>query len=266
MAHLEALRSWGISRFQVKVLPEPQVAGEPEPIPVAEAGPPQSAPAPEPVPVDDGDLFGDSFTAQPSLSREQAGAVLANAAQEVAACTACRLHSSRSQTVFGVGDSRARLMFIGEAPGAEEDRQGKPFVGRAGKLLDRIILALGLKREDVYISNILKCRPPGNRDPRPDEVASCTPFLLRQIETIQPQMIVALGRPAANFLLDTTAPLARLRGRRQSFRGIPVVVTYHPAYLLRNPSAKKLTWQDLQGVLEDLELPGPTTSSRTKVT
>ena len=197
----------------------------------------------------------------PDLSRREAPApVLEACAREVAACVACGLAEGRTQTVFGVGSPDARLMFVGEAPGRDEDLQGEPFVGRAGQLLNRIIAALGLKRGDVYIANILKCRPPGNRDPRPDEVTTCTPYLRRQIETIQPEILVALGRPAANFLLDTTEPLARLRGHRHFFEGIPLVVTYHPAYLLRNPSAKALTWQDLQEVVKELGLEPPSTS------
>jgi DNA polymerase len=136
-------------------------------------------------------------------------------------------------------------MFIGEAPGADEDRQGEPFVGRAGQLLNAMIEAIGLKREEVYIANILKCRPPGNRDPQPNEVESCEPYLMRQIELIHPRLIVALGRHAAHSLLKTEAPLARLRGQRLAYRGTPLVVTFHPAYLLRNPIDKRRAWDDL---------------------
>jgi len=166
--------------------------------------------------------------------------------QAVPACTACKLHSSRTQTVFGVGDEDADWMLIGEAPGAEEDRLGEPFVGQAGRLLDNMLAAIGLKRgENVYIANVLKCRPPGNRNPEPDEVAKCTPFLLRQIELIRPKLIVAMGRFAAQTLLNTDASIASLRGRVHSYAGVPLVVTYHPAYLLRNLPDKAKAWADL---------------------
>ena len=167
--------------------------------------------------------------------------------QRVVACTACDLHRTRTQTVFGVGNRRASWMFIGEAPGADEDRQGEPFVGRAGQLLNLMLQAIGLKREEVYIANILKCRPPNNRDPRPEEVACCEPFLMRQVQLIQPRIMLALGRIAAHNLLKTDIPLARLRGRvhRYGEMGIPLVVTYHPAYLLRTPLDKRKAWEDL---------------------
>ena len=163
----------------------------------------------------------------------------------VRTCTKCGLHKTRTQTVFGVGDPAASWMFIGEAPGADEDRQGEPFVGRAGQLLNAMLFAMGLKREQVYIANVLKCRPPGNRDPQPEEVAQCEPYLIRQIEHIRPKLIVALGRHAAHSLLKTDVPLARLRGQRLSYHGIPLVVTYHPAYLLRSPGEKRKAWDDL---------------------
>jgi len=165
----------------------------------------------------------------------------------VSACTRCELHRSRTQTVFGVGDRRASWMFIGEAPGAEEDRQGEPFVGRAGQLLTSMLKALGFRREDVYIANILKCRPPGNRDPKPEEVAECRGYLERQIELVGPRIIVAVGRIAAQNLLATDTPLARLRGRVHALgaRGWPLIVTYHPAYLLRSPGEKRKAWADL---------------------
>lgn len=174
----------------------------------------------------------------------------------VRACTKCSLHATRTQTVFGVGDRRARWMFIGEAPGADEDRQGEPFVGRAGQLLNAILFAIGLKREEVFIANVLKCRPPGNRDPQPEEVAQCEPYLIRQIELIKPKLIVALGRHAAHSLLKTEVPLGKLRGQRLSYHGTPLIVTYHPAYLLRNPVDKRKVWDDLclaKTVLEQVE-------------
>ncbi|MFO8004519.1 uracil-DNA glycosylase family protein [Thioalkalivibrio sp.] len=165
----------------------------------------------------------------------------------VAGCVACtELASRRTQTVFGVGDRDADWLFIGEAPGAEEDRRGEPFVGRAGQLLDNMLAALDLARgENVYIANILKCRPPGNRDPRPDEMAACRPFLDRQIALIAPRVVVALGRVAAQALLASEAPLGRLRGGDHTYGGIPLVVTYHPAYLLRSPAEKAKAWNDL---------------------
>ena len=164
---------------------------------------------------------------------------------EVAQCTRCALHRGRTQTVFGTGDRRAHWLFVGEAPGAEEDRQGEPFVGRAGQLLNAMIKAIGLRREQVYIANLLKCRPPNNRDPQPDEVEHCEPFLVRQIELIAPRLIVALGRHAAHSLLRTELALGKLRGRVLAYRGTPLVVTYHPAYLLRNPADKRKAWDDL---------------------
>jgi len=165
---------------------------------------------------------------------------------EVSGCTACGLAKTRTQTVFGVGDPNADWMLIGEAPGAEEDRLGDPFVGQAGKLLDNMLAAIDLSREkNVYICNVLKCRPPGNRNPEPDEVAKCTPFLLRQIALIKPKLIVAMGRFAAQTLLDTDASIASLRGRLHQYAGVPLIVTYHPAYLLRNLPDKAKAWEDL---------------------
>ncbi len=167
---------------------------------------------------------------------------------EVAGCTKCRLCETRTQTVFGVGDPHARWMVIGEAPGAEEDRRGEPFVGRAGQLLNSMLRAVGLARESVFIANILKCRPPGNRDPGPDEVASCLPYLVRQVALVEPAVILAVGRIAAQNLLGTDVPLARLRGTVHRFgdAGTPLVVTYHPAYLLRSPGEKRKAWDDLK--------------------
>jgi len=166
----------------------------------------------------------------------------------VEACTLCGLHTSRTQTVFGVGSRRADWLLIGEAPGRDEDQQGEPFVGRAGQLLNAMLQAIGLQREQVYIANILKCRPPNNRDPVPQEVACCEPYLMRQIEIIQPRLIVALGRIAAQNLLNTETPIGKLRGRTHQFRdtGIPLIATYHPAYLLRSPLEKRKAWEDLQ--------------------
>lgn len=165
----------------------------------------------------------------------------------VASCTRCELHRTRKQAVFGVGSETAELLIIGEAPGAEEDAQGEPFVGRAGRLLNAMLAAVGFRREAVFIANILKCRPPRNRDPRAEEAASCRPYLDRQIQLISPKIILALGRVAAQNLLDTDTPIGRMRGRCYTYAdtGIPVVVTYHPAYLLRSPREKRKSWQDL---------------------
>jgi DNA polymerase len=163
----------------------------------------------------------------------------------VANCTRCELSASRTNTVFGVGNPEADWLIIGEAPGAEEDRQGEPFVGRAGKLLDQMLLAIGQSRERVFIANILKCRPPNNRDPKPEEAAACREYLERQIELIQPKIVLAVGRIAAQNLLGTDEPVGRMRGRPHDLGGIPLVVTYHPAYLLRSPSQKHKAWGDL---------------------
>ena len=167
---------------------------------------------------------------------------------EVKNCTKCPLHATRTQTVFGVGNQNADWMVIGEAPGAEEDRRGEPFVGAAGQLLNAMLKAIGLERESVYIANILKSRPPGNRDPQPEEVAACMPYLHRQIALIRPKLILAVGRIAVQNLLGTTTPLGRLRGQVHTFGELntPLIITYHPAYLLRSPSEKRKAWEDLK--------------------
>jgi uracil-DNA glycosylase len=172
----------------------------------------------------------------------------------VSSCTACELHKSRTQTVFGVGDEQADWMLVGEAPGAEEDRLGEPFVGQAGKLLDNMLAAIELERgENVYIANVLKCRPPANRNPLPEEVARCSPHLLAQIELIRPRLILAMGRFAAQTLLNTEASIASLRGQVHSYAGVPLVVTYHPAYLLRSLPDKAKAWADLLFARKTLE-------------
>lgn len=173
-------------------------------------------------------------------------------ASEIASCKRCNLHKERTQTVFGIGDLNAELLIIGEAPGAEEDRLGEPFVGPAGRLLNSMLGAIGLSRQQVYIANILKCRPPGNRDPKPEEVAQCAPYLARQVEMIQPRLILAVGRVAAQNLLQQTTPIGKMRGRRYTYGQleIPVIVTYHPAYLLRSPREKRKAWADLVLVKE----------------
>jgi DNA polymerase len=177
-----------------------------------------------------------------------AAAALAALREEIGDCTRCVLHTlGRRQVVFGTGNAEADLMFVGEAPGADEDIKGEPFVGRAGQLLTKIIEAIDLRREDVYISNVIKCRPPGNRNPEPVEVDTCSPFLLRQIQTVGPRVIVALGTFAAHRLLGTDAPISRLRGRVHEWRdGVKLVPTFHPAYLLRSPDKKREVWEDMK--------------------
>ena len=176
----------------------------------------------------------------------------------MATCRRCEeLARTRTQTVFGVGNPQARLVFLGEAPGADEDRQGEPFVGRAGQLLDKIIEACTLTRDQVYILNILKCRPPGNRNPAPHEAASCRPFLLQQLEILQPEFLCCLGAVAAQNLLNTSVPIGQLRSRFHAFGPIRVMATYHPAYLLRNPSAKRATWEDIQMLMRKMGISIP---------
>lgn len=197
--------------------------------------------------------------AAPCVPPAERPAALQVIAREVAACTSCHeLAPTRTQTVFGVGNPQARLCFLGEAPGADEDRQGEPFVGRAGQLLDKIIEACTLRRSEVYILNTLKCRPPGNRNPLPDELSNCRSFLDRQLEIIRPEFICCLGAVAARALLATEAPIGRLRKRFFEYRGARVVCTYHPAYLLRNPAAKKDVWEDMQMLMREMgvKLPG----------
>ncbi|HWG49193.1 MAG TPA: uracil-DNA glycosylase [Candidatus Acidoferrales bacterium] len=184
-------------------------------------------------------------------------AALARIRADIGDCTRCRLHKGRTNLVFGVGNPNAELMFIGEGPGADEDAQGEPFVGRAGQLLNNMISAMGLKREEVYIANVVKCRPPGNRTPERDECDICSPFLLQQIEVIKPKVIVALGAVAAKTLLAVNDSMANLRGRWYDFHGTRMAVTYHPAYLLRDPRQKKETWKDLQMVMKYLGLTPP---------
>ena len=177
--------------------------------------------------------------------------------EEIGDCTRCALHKGRNKLVFADGDPDARLMFVGEGPGADEDAQGLPFVGRAGQLLNNMIAAMGLKREEVYIANVVKCRPPGNRTPEPEEANTCSPFLFRQIDVVRPEVLVALGATAATYLLGQRQPLAGLRGRVHRFRETKLIVTYHPAFLLRDPRQKKEAWADLQIAMRELGLKAP---------
>ena len=177
--------------------------------------------------------------------------------EDIGDCTRCALHTGRHKLVFGDGDAAARLLFVGEGPGADEDAQGIPFVGKAGQLLNNMINAMGLKLDEVYIANVVKCRPPANRTPEPEEANTCSPFLFRQIDVVRPEVIVALGATAATYLLGVRQPLAGLRGRVHSFRGSKLIITYHPAYLLRDPRQKKEAWADLQIAMRELGLKPP---------
>jgi DNA polymerase len=226
--HLEFLRELGVEG--VSRAPEWRTRRDA----AASAATPEGLPDAEPV---------------PGADPAPAEALQALRAEIGPQCTRCKLHMlGRRQVVFGVGHPQARLMFVGEAPGEDEDRQGEPFVGRAGQLLTKIIEAIGLTRDQVYIANVIKCRPPGNRNPEIDEVETCEPFLFRQIATVRPRVVVALGKFAAQSLLRTTEPITRLRGRTFEFRGASLVPTFHPAYLLRNPPAKREVWEDMKKV------------------
>jgi uracil-DNA glycosylase family 4 len=194
----------------------------------------------------EGDLFSDSSEIYKAKTLEELRAAIGD-------CQLCKLCSGRTHLVFGVGNPQAKLMFIGEGPGRDEDLQGEPFVGRAGQLLTDIITkGMGLSREEVYIANVVKCRPPENRNPEPDEVASCEPFLKRQIDIVRPEIIIALGKFAVQALLQTKAPITKLRGRWHSYHGIKLMPTFHPAYLLRNPGDKKLVWEDIKKVINEM--------------
>lgn len=227
------------------------------PAPPAKAettGSPAEARSPEPA----ANLFDGGYSPGNQLERDGRVTRLAELARTVAACTRCEeLARCRTQTVFGVGNPSPRLCFFGEAPGADEDRKGEPFVGRAGELLNRIIAACRMKREDVYILNTVKCRPPGNRNPADDELANCREYFEQQLEVLRPEFICCLGSVAAKALLETRESIGRLRGRLHRYKGSQVVVTYHPAYLLRNPAAKAATWEDMQLLMREMgvELP-----------
>ncbi|MCB9851373.1 MAG: uracil-DNA glycosylase [Phycisphaerales bacterium] len=209
---------------------------------------------------------GSAATSNAVAPTDKAGRLEVLDLEQVKGCRKCRLCEGRNNTVFGVGSAEARLVFVGEGPGFEEDRQGIPFVGKAGQLLTRMIIAMGLRRDDVYICNIVKCRPPNNRDPAADEIMACSPYLYEQLRVIEPEIIVALGSPASKTLLDTTTGISRLRGQFHDFklrdplgdvRTIPLMPTYHPAYLLRSPNEKVKAWKDLQMVMARLGLPLP---------
>jgi DNA polymerase len=239
-AHLDFFRDLGVDG--VRLEPEWRARAAAGARPTDSLGPPGEPPA-HGAAVHAGDPGG-----RPA-PRTSSTDTLAVIREDLGACTRCKLHAlGRRQIVFGVGSPSAELMFVGEAPGADEDVQGEPFVGRAGQLLTKIIEAIDLRREDVYIANVIKCRPPNNRNPEPDEVGQCEPFLFRQIDTIRPKVIVALGKFAAQSLLRTAAPITRIRGREYAYRDAILIPTYHPAYLLRTPSAKREVWEDMKRV------------------
>lgn len=238
--HIEALRAAGVEWVAIPSAPTRDSA--------ASANVREEAPSP--------DLFDRPGPAATLTTEKKLAALKVLNDKEVIGCTRCDvLVKNRKQTVFGVGNVDAELCFIGEAPGADEDVQGEPFVGAAGQLLNKIIVACKMQRGDVYICNILKCRPPGNRTPLPDEVANCSSFLERQLDTIRPKYICALGACAAQSLLKTTASIGKLRGKFHNFRDIPVLATYHPAYLLRNPAAKKDVWEDMKLLMRKMGRP-----------
>ncbi len=193
-------------------------------------------------------FFSDLGVTHLNVETENSPPSLEEIREEIGDCRRCKLWEKRNSIVFGVGNPEADLMFVGEAPGADEDAQGIPFVGRAGQLLTKIIKAMGLTREQVYIANILKCRPPGNRDPEPDEVETCEGFLFQQIQAVQPRIIVALGRHAAQLLLQTKTPISKIRGEFFQFQNSLLIPTFHPSYLLRNPSSKRQVWEDMKAV------------------
>jgi DNA polymerase len=233
---------------EVKVQREPLSEAQPAPVTMEETAiPPRKPIAVQPE------------IAPPIAPADRAAALLA-IREDIGDCTRCELHKGRNKIVFADGSPDARLLFVGEGPGADEDVQGLPFVGRAGQLLNNMIGAMGLKREEVYICNVVKCRPPGNRTPEPDEANTCSPFLFRQIDVVRPEVIVALGATAATYLLGQRQPLAGLRGRIHSFRGSKLIVTYHPAFLLRDPRQKKEAWADLQIAMRELGLTAPAKS------
>jgi DNA polymerase len=256
---LESLRRAGVT--DLRRATTPSAATQPAPRSEIDDADTTARPVAAPTPAGPSDDAPRQRTLSPSTpaasmpkqSLEARCAALDALRRRVAGCTRCaELVQNRTQTVFGVGNPRPRLVFLGEAPGADEDRQGEPFVGRAGKLLNDIITACTFRREDVYILNILKCRPPGNRNPLPQEADNCEEYLQEQLEILQPEYICCLGAVAATNLLNTNSPIGRLRGKFHDYHGIKVVATYHPAYLLRNPSAKRHTWDDMKMLLGDM--------------
>ncbi|HLG17144.1 MAG TPA: uracil-DNA glycosylase family protein [Blastocatellia bacterium] len=271
--HLRFYREIGVTSIEGAARPKPAatagIGGAPaflaKPV-VAESSLLQapstdSAPAQEPAVALQANLFGEAPIERPTRAASIPAPVLVplrrdgsldEIREDLGDCTRCRLHSHRTRIVFGEGNPKARLMFIGEGPGADEDASGRPFVGRAGQLLDKIIASIGLSRDEVYIANIVKCRPPENRTPERDEVATCEPFLFRQVAVISPIVIVALGAPAFQCILRTREPITRVRGEWRDWNGIKVMPTFHPAYLLRVPDRKRETWEDMKKVRDYL--------------
>lgn len=279
-ARLEFYRELGIYDFYRRAVPGDEVGAPASEEPASEPdlraawvrnSIPESTPAPAPsttIPAIEENVIPRRITVSdqpvpalvsfgPILSAEQRPAALEAVRDLIGDCQRCQLAQGRNKLVFGVGDPNAQLMFVGEGPGADEDRQGEPFVGRAGQLLNNMITAMGLKREQVYIANIVKCRPPQNRKPEPDEARTCLPFLERQIEIVRPRVLVALGATAATYLLGARGSIGAMRGRIHDYRGIQTVVTYHPAYLLRDPTQKKEAWKDLQMAMAAIGLKPP---------
>jgi uracil-DNA glycosylase len=245
---LESLQRAGVEQLPRVALPEPLARAAPAPPPPA-AAPARPLLRPEPVMKHPAP----ASAAPPKLKATEKQRQLRSLCEQVQSCRLCpELVANRTQTVFGVGNPQTRLCFFGEAPGADEDRQGEPFVGRAGQLLDKIIEACTLKRSDVYILNTVKCRPPGNRNPNPDEVANCRPYFEQQLEIIRPEFICCLGLVSATALLDTKLSISKLRGTLHPWRWAKVLVTYHPAYLLRNPPAKRQVWEDMQFLMGEM--------------
>jgi uracil-DNA glycosylase len=271
-AYLEALQAWGVqyvpgdSILQLNSSnPEPLESKVPATLPASESSQALTTPmANPPLPPSTSRQPSSQETQEALLPTQEAllplerpaahlsGLSLSELEAVAKQCTQCRLHRGRTHVVFGVGNPQADLMFAGEAPGRDEDQQGEPFVGRAGQLLTRIIEAIGMKRQDVYIANVIKCRPPNNRNPAEDEIDRCEPYLIRQIELVKPRLIVALGTFAAQTLLKTKLPISQLRGRFHTYQGVKLMPTFHPAFLLRNPERKRAVWEDMQAVQREL--------------
>jgi uracil-DNA glycosylase len=241
--HLSWLRDAGVNEVPH---PSPRAASAPTAVPNS----PASAPTPR--------SRSNATETRHALTDKGCGSeALVAIREDLGECTRCKLHGGRTKLVFGTGSATAEVMFVGEGPGAEEDLQGEPFVGRAGQLLTKMIEAMGFRRDDVYIANVVKCRPPGNRNPEPDELEACEGFLRRQIAAVRPKVIVALGKFATQTLLRDETPISRLRGRWAEYEGVRLMPTFHPAYLLRSPEEKKKTWEDLQLVMKELGRPIP---------
>jgi uracil-DNA glycosylase len=256
-AYLKALHVWGVQQLPADQFPTPRPPAPGGAHPPQPPEPPQVPPHGDPSPLPAAASPELQETLLPLQTPFEPLAKLSFAELETVAkgCTACLLHGGRTHVVFGVGNPQAELMFVGEAPGRDEDLQGKPFVGRAGQLLTRIIEAIGMRRQDVYIANVIKCRPPNNRNPEEDEIAQCEPYLIRQIALVQPRLVVALGTFAAQTLLKTKLPISQLRGRFHTYQGVKLMPTFHPAFLLRNPERKRAVWEDMQMVQRELRQP-----------